>query len=234
MDRPPFWDAMSVWIDARTGCYSGADLGGSRVTGVGVTVQSIKNARTSGGHFNAIDHTTYPLEYQVFQGIPALYCGHYVSALAGMQTPISLAHAEFFALIASPATTWRGYGSPVTGSGKTRFAYYYGIATDPNTTKLYHIDGRQHSPTLCFRNGVDVTSSRELAPINEWFLIRYRLGTGSATVPMRLFSLQHDSNLHTAKMYLGSAVVYDRELSSAEASTVEQWFERQYPGLTLI
>jgi hypothetical protein len=50
---------------------------------------------------------------------------------------------------------------------------------------------------------------------------------------MRLFSVQHDLNLRTAKMYLGSAVVYDRELSSAEADTVEQWFERQYPGLTL-
>jgi hypothetical protein len=225
-DPPPFWNNLSVWINPDRGCYDQADMGGTRIMTPSTVVGSITNHRRAGQYFNALSTTTHPVTYEIFQGESAIYSSSSVKGQnAGMESNVSFAHAEMFALIAAPGTSWAYYGSVLAGSGHTA-SNSYGLLFQQGDTDYYALS----IPALSERNGV---STNNLAPINQWFLLRYRLKTGSHTSVMRLFIDQMDANRHCTPLYIGIALAYDITLSSSQADQVEQWFQRQYPSLTL-
>ncbi|NJL03084.1 MAG: hypothetical protein HC910_21875 [Spirulinaceae cyanobacterium SM2_1_0] len=175
MDSPPIWTNVSVWLAPAQECYSALGGGGERVVADGGQFGSILNLKDKSQLFNANNSATRPLTLQTFQTSKALYNNYsYVSNTGGMTSNVStLAGSEYFAAIAFPATTYADYGavlSTIHGS--------YVLLFQPGTAGVYHT-----SPLLSERNGV---TASVLAPLNEWFLLRYRLPP--ATSSMRLWS----------------------------------------------
>lgn len=217
--RPPLSSFLSLWLNASQ-CYTGSDLAGTKITDEATPVGSIANFGYAGGVVNAITPATFPIYRATVDGILTLYntFDHYNSN-AGMLSTETLDHHDFFVLMRSPQPTWGYYGGIVSGNGGG-----YGALVFEGRTTFYN------NPLLLERNGADKTSTKNIEPIDEWFVLRYHLQTGPATSQVRVFRSQNSQYGQCAPMYIACAMVYDRELTSDEAETVVAWIQSRYPA----
>jgi hypothetical protein len=225
MDQPPHWDRLSAWIDPQTGCYTESSLNGSQVVVPATEIGSVRNQRYPTTYLDTVTPATRPMHYQMFQGQAAIYSGLNVSpSSGGMRSPGDIAFAEAYALVASPTASWGNNGGILTT--QVNLGSLLGHVLDGGKTGF--LSG--YAPALCERNTVTTTN---LTPINQWFLLRWRPRGGSRTGPLIIGTSGFASYPHQCQIYIGRALVYDAELTSSEAEQVEQWFQRQYPSLTL-
>jgi hypothetical protein len=219
MDKPPLLEFASVWIDATRQVYSGTNLTGTPVTTHGSSVGSIRSIHNDAVYFNTRDLALYPVELRLHQDVWALYSDYEMNGnLAGMVTNMSVAHSEKWVLMCSQGTVF-DFGVAFSSTAAT--SYFNDMFQDGGT-------GYNTNPDISERNGV---STFDLAPVENWFLLRIQQSAEPATSDLAMF--QEGRSLYIGRIYIAEAIIFDKVLSAAEITRVLNWFKWKYPSIVV-